>query len=520
MRCHLVDNLAWLYPDSVMPPTSANACEVDVARGATAAVQILVAEAAGPIRVNVKADGAQVYRLISVPVERNTGAVGFVEKPGEAQNPYVTRRAPFRVFDAMQPVKGQIAPEDPVLGLYLQVPIEGKMRPGKHDFPIEISCGKEKVSLRLTALVHKAQIPPIGEQTLKYTNWFNLLLMASRHKLQPWSAPHWKMIGRYAALMGRARQNMFWLQSTDIFEMVDHRPRLNVERLRKIVQIFTQAGMHYIEGPHFATRPDNQWTAKRFVLSIAPQVPATGPEGTAHVARIARQLQEQIEANDWQDRWVQHIADEPIAENADDYRILAGTVRRYMPGVKIVEATLCKTVAGAVDIWVPQNWNYEKDREFLGHQQTLGDEVWHYTCCFPGGRYLNRLMDGELIRPTLLHWGNALYDLPGFLHWGLNHYRDFQDPFQQSVVDHGGGNCLPAGDTHVVYPGTDGPWPSVRLEAQREGAEDYELLRILKKKDRRRYQRIITSVMSSFCEYTTSLSTFRLARRQLLEALS
>ena len=120
MRCHLVDNLAWLYPDSVMPAAPAVSCEVDVARGGTAAVQVFVTEANGPIRVKVDTGKAQVYQLVSVPVEINTGAIGFVEKPGEPQNPYVTRRAPFRVFDAMQPVKGHVLAKGEPLGLYVQ----------------------------------------------------------------------------------------------------------------------------------------------------------------------------------------------------------------------------------------------------------------------------------------------------------------------------------------------------------------------------------------------------------------
>jgi hypothetical protein len=520
MRCHLADNLGWLYPDSAMPAAPATSSEVDVARGATAAVQVLVTEADGPIRVRVAPREARVYQLVSVPVEVNTGPVGFIEKPGEPQNPYITRRAPFRVFDAMQPVKGHALAKNEPVALYVQVPIDAKTRPGRYEFQIHVTCGKQKVSLILAARVHKARIPPIGPGSLKYTNWFSLSLMAERHKLRPWSTAHWGMIRKYAQLMARARQNMFWLQGTDILDVADGRPQLNVARLRRIVNTFTDAGMYYIEGPHFATRPEGRWLARRFVLAIQPKIEATGREGTLWVARIARQLREQIERNGWQNRWVQHVADEPIDENADDYRILAGTVRRYMPAVRIVEATLCEAVAGAIDIWVPQNWHFERDREFLAGQQALGDEVWHYTCCFPGGRYLNRLLDGELIRPALLHWGNALYDLPGFLHWGLNHYRPFQDPFQQSVVDHSGGNCLPAGDTHVVYPGADGPWPSVRLEAEREGIEDYELLQQLKARNRRQCEKIIHQVMRSFCDYTTDLKSFRRARRQLLTALA
>ena len=131
---------------------------------------------------------------------------------------------------------------------------------------------------------------------------------------------------------------------------------------------------------------------------------------------------------------------------------------------------------------------------------------------------LNRLLDMELLRPALLGWAAARYDLDGFLHWGLNHYRHDQDPFAQSVVPHGGGTRLPAGDTHVVYPGKKGPWSSLRLEAQREGCEDYELLRRLREQSPKEAAAIIRKAIRGFDKYTRDVKTFRAARKALLEA--
>jgi hypothetical protein len=172
-----------------------------------------------------------------------------------------------------------------------------------------------------------------------------------------------------------------------------------------------------------------------------------------------------------------------------------------------------------VDIWCPQAQRYQKQREHFEAQRAQGDRVWFYTCCAPGGPWLNRLMDMELLRPALLGWGAALFRLDGFLHWGLNHYRPAQDPFRQSVVSHGGGNFLPAGDTHIVYPGTGRPWSSLRLEAQREGLEDYELLRELWNRDERLAGRIIRRAIRGFDRYTKDVKAFRSARKALLEAL-
>lgn len=71
-------------------------------------------------------------------------------------------------------------------------------------------------------------------------------------------------------------------------------------------------------------------------------------------------------------------------------------------------------------------------------------------------------------------WMGAFYQLSGFLHWGFNYYIG-SDIWHSACCPHKGA-LLPAGDAHIVYPGKNGPLRSMRFEAQRSGAEDYELL--------------------------------------------
>ena len=110
---------------------------------------------------------------------------------------------------------------------------------------------------------------------------------------------------------------------------------------------------------------------------------------------------------------------------------------------------------------------------------------------------------------------------PGFLHWALNRYA--ADPFERSVVDHpaapGTNNQLPAGDTHVLYPGRGEPWSSTRFEAHRIGLEDRELLCQLEERDPARCRRIVASVFRGYDDYETEVRAYRFAKRRLLEAL-
>nr|WP_270884640.1 DUF4091 domain-containing protein [Paenibacillus aestuarii] len=135
---------------------------------------------------------------------------------------------------------------------------------------------------------------------------------------------------------------------------------------------------------------------------------------------------------------------------------------------------------------------------------------------------MNRLLDMPLIRTRYLHWGNYKYNLEGFLHWGFNYYIRDQDPFEHAspVLTDLSASRLPPGDTHIAYPGTEGPWGSVRLEAMRAGIEDFELLKMLASRKKELADEILGSCMTSFHECVEDPDYFERAYQWLLEAVS
>ena len=524
MKAELRDSLEFLYSDSVVREKPCREMTLDVARGGALSAHILLnnVEAGSEIGFVLRKAGRVVqaaswFRLVDVPVEANTGPYHFIER-ADQRNEFVTRRAPFRVFDAMEPVNSIVNAEVPVIALRVQVPVSRNEKPGWHTFTVEIMAAGQKVSLTLSVVVHKAIIPEAGAKAFPYTNWFNFDYIATRHGLRPWSASHWRMIERYAKLMVHARQNTFWCPLQHIFSIKDGIPSLNRRRLRRIVDIFTQAGMYFIEGGHLAGGSGGEWQGKAFDVALT-KIRATTSEGNAILAAMAGLLMAEIRRNGWQDRWIQHVTDEPGAANAVDYRILVGMVHKYMPGIPLLDATMDTSLVGSVDIWCPQAQEFQGHQAEFETQRKLGDRVWFYTCCAPGGPWLNRLLDMELLRPALMGWGASLFGLDGYLHWGLNHYQPDQNPFHKSVVSDGGANFWPAGDTHIVYPGKDGPWSSLRLEAQREGFEDYELLKRLKANNPNLADKVIHQAIRGFDDYTKDMGTFRAARKALLNAL-
>lgn len=523
MRAELKDSLENLFHDSKTPLKPVTTLQVDVARGGTIAAHLLVnglkAGDAVKLKAEVKSGSAgkpSWFQLIDVPVEENTGLGAFVESP-DNPNPHVVRRAPFRTYDAIKPIKTTVKAVSETMAFRVEIPVASDAKPGKVSCGLEIGSGKETQLLQLEAVVHKAVIPPVGKASFPYTNWFNIENIASRHGLKEWTPSYWSMLKKYAEIMFHARQNVFWVIPGTVFHQTKKGLTLDRERLRKYVKLFTDAGLFYIEGGHIAGRTGGDWNAKTF--TAIGGATTSSKEGYYNLAAAASQLMEEIEANGWRSRWIQHVADEPIDTLATEYRIATGIMHKLMPGIPILDATMNLDLLGSVNYWCPQVQEYQNHRDEFEAARKTGDQVWFYTCCSPGGPWLNRLLDQELLRPALYGWAAARYELDGFLHWGFNMYRHDQNPFEQSVVEHGGNNKLPAGDTHIVYPGDDGPWSSARLEAQREGTEDYELLMMLKAKDKKIGDRVVRKALRSFDDYTKDMKTYRAAKKALLDAL-
>ena len=111
-----------------------------------------------------------------------------------------------------------------------------------------------------------------------------------------------------------------------------------------------------------------------------------------------------------------------------------------------------------------------------------------------------------------------LYRLSGFLHWGFNYYIG-DDIWHSACCPHKGA-LLPAGDAHIVYPGKDGrPWRSMRFEAQRAGAEDYELLMQAVDAAPGEADALVRTVCTTFRSYARSGAAVAAARLRLFRLL-
>ena len=113
--------------------------------------------------------------------------------------------------------------------------------------------------------------------------------------------------------------------------------------------------------------------------------------------------------------------------------------------------------------------------------------------------------------------------MSGFLHWGFNQFPEGMNPFEATSCPNptGIGTNFPCGDAFIAYPwsGKDA-LPSMRLEAQRRGAEDVELLSILRQKDINKYNELVSKLFTSNEVYCDDVETFEKVYEELLKAIS
>lgn len=527
----LFDELVELYPDTDPARGEAN-YEGDTPKGVPAGVHLIVRRLVPGRTLGWKLlEGghpiaeATAFRMIAVPVEQNTGLVSRTEVFEQKQNPHVIRRAPFRVFEVLEPIgAGTTVDDSGIVCLRIEVPVGAEAGAGVREYQLVLESGEWSAALEWTLTVHDVSVPPVGSRSPGYTNWFSLGAIAQRHQLELWSEPYWTMLGRYADLMARGRQNTFWIRWRDFLAAGDDAvPRLDRARLERYLRLFFARGFTVVEGGHVAVRHQGDWGSGRLDFNLTG-ADLSGTEGKAALRDFLLEVKRALAQTEQPEgtAYLQHISDEPTNVNAAAYREVADLVREVLPDAGIFEATMSLELVGAVNHWCPQVQEYQQHQAFFETRKQSGDTVWVYTCLVPGGPWINRLLDQERLRQVYVGWSLFRYDLAGFLHWGFNHYRSDQDPFAKSVVPHGKGppNFLPAGDTHVVYPGKDDPLSGHRFEAHRIGMEDAELLLRLKEVDPARAEQLCGQVFRAYDDFETDVRIYRSVRRQLLHALT
>lgn len=524
----MVDPLEAIYPDANKLTHYNHKWKADFPQGATADVHVLVKIPKGKIiKISASENGKVIHnvwsQLIDVPVEQNTGLDSRTEQFMSKINPYVVRRAPFRIFEVIQPLrKNELTSTTNFTALRLSIPpslIKGK---GTYNIKIKVESDGFNEEGVFAIKVYPVELPKPSESHFFYTNWFNLSKMEDYHHVERWTEPWFEMLDKYASLMAHGRQNSITVPH-ELFQWKDGTFSLQEDKMLQFIDLFRKHGFKYFEAPHLMNRGSNDdWSDPELKVAL------TGrryykENGKKDIEELITLIHNFVVENNLTNNWLQHVADEPTSVNANCYKDVAEQLKRIYPEVKIMEATNDRDgIAGAVDIWCPLINDFQDNESFFRGREKQGEQILVYTCLIPGGKWLNRTLDMEKLRQVYFGWGAAFYNTNGYLHWGLNQYHE--NPYQQSVIKHpspmaSANNYLPAGDTHIIYPGKEGPLSSIRFESHRLGIEDYDLLQRLKNSNETKYNKLVSRLFRSYTDYDLNISDYRKVKKKLIKVI-
>jgi hypothetical protein len=421
--------------------------------------------------------------------------------------------------------------------IWISIPIPADAGKGLYKGIVTIS-GKINGRSFTTSRDYSVRVYPVnvGKTSLWVTNWFSIDTMQlkwlnSGKSFEPYSERHWELVSIMARKMADYRQNVAIISPLALsdFSMDNGKWMTDFTKFDKVVEIFIKEGViGRIEGGHIGGR-SGDWVSQ-FVVSVPKLtsdskskfdlLPISDPRAQKFYTDFIPALRQHLKDKNWDKIYMQHLADEPIRENVNSYIQIAKFIRKLAPDFKFIDACHSKDLGGMLDIWVPQLDYMNQDYKFYSNQQKNGREIWTYTCLNPKFEYANRFIELPLLRTRYIHWLNYKYDIPGYLHWGLNYWNE-TDPFgEQTGIQLEGGNILPGGDAWIIYPKDGKLFSSIRYDAMRDGIVDYELLKMLQAKDPVAAKELTNKVIFSFDRYDNNVEAFRAHRRQLMELLS
>ena len=219
------------------------------------------------------------------------------------------------------------------------------------------------------------------------------------------------------------------------------------------------------------------------LLEKAVLYPADEPDGTGWVDIAVSHINE-IKAS------LAALADKIEADTTgvyDGLKSYDGWREKYVEGIRIVvtfKPAQTEALRAITDVWSPNFGGFTTPNEadaIMSLAEQNDAAVWWYGCMAPSHPWPSYQFDDDPLNLRLVNWMGQSYGVTGQLFWGLESAANvYEEPhFKFDRSDTSVFNAVP-GDGFLVYPGAlyghDGPFPSIRLMATRDGIEEYDLL--------------------------------------------
>lgn len=434
----------------------------------------------------------KIYRVECVPVNRTV----FCNKALLEDDNYISTE-PGLYPDILRPFDGNTILSQPYYqGIWIE--IDDKVPAGAHEIKVTLSNDYESVSTSMKLEVLDLKLP---RQELVYGLPVHADCIASYYNIEVFSEKHWELLEKFIRISAEYGSNMvvppiftppvdtqvggerLTVQLVEMYKDGD-KYSFDFSKFERYVDICHNAGIKYFYMPQFFTQWGAEFTPKIIVHENGEEkrifgwdVKSTDDKYLGFLRQFIPELLNNIKEQGIEKNVMFSISDEPSNdETVARYKELYGFLKTYLDDYKIVDAfpnyEHYKQCGAVVTPLIPTN----KVKDF---KETVS-ELCVYYCCGQDFLVSNRLMAMPSYRNRSFGYQLYKYDVKLFFHWALNFYNSQLslrpiNPFY--VTDADGG--FPAGDTYSVYPGENGPIPSMRFIVFYEALQDFGVLNLL-----------------------------------------
>ena len=196
-----------------------------------------------------------------------------------------------------------------------------------------------------------------------------------------------------------------------------------------------------------------------------------------------------MQSKGWSDKLVLYISDEPYLTKKpiiSQMKALCAMIHEVDPKIRIYSSTWrhCPEWNGSLDIWGVGHYGCFPVSEMQA-RRAAGEHIWFTTdgqmCTDTPFCAVERLLPHYCFKygaDAYEFWGSDWYTYDPWRYGWHSYINQSSTPGESYYVRY------PNGDGYLFYPGSpigvDGPVTSIRLEAARDGVEDFDYLKLLK----------------------------------------
>lgn len=400
-------------------------------------------------------ENIKIYRVGYVPLDEIMAPDPLFEEIASEMEPGISTAFRVTVY----------IPKDQAAGIY-----QGKIK-------IKTDEGNEDLILLLR--VFNFQLPDNLSMGVNF--WAFPEDYARQYRCELWGDRYWELVKSYAGDLkahGQSIISLLDISSSNSLKLVnwqiDEKGDLNFDfnLFDQWVQVHKEAGIDKGMELSGIARTDFHLFDKKRKKRLLHKFPIGSEKYNRYWGQMLTALSGHLRMKGWMKGVMLKPSDEISEEFVPQWQAIAKLTRKCDKNFLTTEALGYgrKGLIGYCDVFAMHAW-LGMDSDYILQAKESGDEVWWYFSCDCDNP--NFFIKNDWIEARAIPWLTWHYQLNGVLRWSYSYWNK-KNPFEDVYC----GKQWPAGDCYMVYPGSDGPVPSVRWEVFREGVQDYEYLKI------------------------------------------